>query len=963
MLGCFILCLACEKSARPPVSHDATAAFAADAKADSVLGLGESAYRRSEYDSASSLLREGRAIGRTSGDSSAVARGDTWLGLTAWKQGNFARARALGESALAMKVRLDLKADLFRSYNALGLLAWTGGRFSDAEDLFAKAKSSAEAVGDTLSLAKAIANAGLVHADIGEFDKARHEFGELQRVAHARNDTIAEANSLSNLGMVETRDGNTGQAIVWLARARVLYAATGSPGGEESVLGQLGSAYASMSEPQKAIAYMDSAMAVAMAKGLVREESEDRQIYAELLGDAGDHQAALRHLTRARVLAESVGLGSRVGDIARAQARAYVGISNNDLALARAHEAAAIHLKAGAKFEELSDHLLVAEIAQALRHPDEARKELVEAANISRALNVPIAMENVSLGTARVAGLAGDAAGVLRALPTDVAFPRMGAEAEAEADALRARAFARLRQWPAAVSAGQRAVSSLERVRQHLGEGPLRAAFTSDRSEIYADLVIALLQLGRSSDAFEIADAARGKALLEHLGAIRGNARATAGDLVEADRLLRRIDFLTEKLRVADTMKSRDRSVSERKDLRGLATKLALARKEYEDRMSTVARTDPRGASLLGVEKSKARKIQNALGADETIIEYLATSKQLLIFAATRDTILAASSPISLDDLANRVRFASELSRKSATLRPGKDLMRGLYDVLIVPVEKMRIVKPGGTLIVVPHSALAYLPFAALISSDGRRLVENHPILELPAAAALSFLRDTRSPGTPISSVVFAPFPAELAGTRAEAVAVARMTNMPNAFIGATATEGKVRSALARGGIVHIASHALLDQVNPMFSRIELAPVGQPSPQDDGSLEVHELLAMPVRSELVYLSGCETGVGAAWSTSFRRSQDYATLSQAMLYAGAQNVVATLWRIDDLGASVFARRFYAALELNNAVTALAIAQKGMIHDPRYSAPRYWAGYTISGAGRFKTPQTARRMSVQ
>jgi CHAT domain-containing protein len=148
---------------------------------------------------------------------------------------------------------------------------------------------------------------------------------------------------------------------------------------------------------------------------------------------------------------------------------------------------------------------------------------------------------------------------------------------------------------------------------------------------------------------------------------------------------------------------------------------------------------------------------------------------------------------------------------------------------------------------------------------------------------------------------------------------------------------------------VHVASHAVLTQTNPMFSRIELSRGRGESSEDDGSLDVHELLRIRVNNNLVYLSGCETGAGAAWSNSYRTGQDYATLSQAMLYAGAQNVVATLWRIDDSGASVLARRFYAALASSSPVEALAHAQRQMIRDPHYSAPRYWAGYTVSGAG--------------
>jgi CHAT domain-containing protein len=213
-------------------------------------------------------------------------------------------------------------------------------------------------------------------------------------------------------------------------------------------------------------------------------------------------------------------------------------------------------------------------------------------------------------------------------------------------------------------------------------------------------------------------------------------------------------------------------------------------------------------------------------------------------------------------------------------------------------------------------------------------------------------LRQSGGEASDETSTVFAPFPAELRGTREEANAVRRETKKSRAYIGSSATEAQLRTSLESSGNVHVASHAVLNQTNPMFSRVELSPGKSSIPADDGYLDVHELLQMSVRSDLVYLSGCETGAGAAWSTAFRRTEDYATLSQAILYAGAQNVVATLWRIDDLGASAFAQRFYAALGKGDPADALASAQRQMMRDPKYAAPRYWAGYTISGSGFMK-----------
>ena len=121
----------------------------------------------------------------------------------------------------------------------------------------------------------------------------------------------------------------------------------------------------------------------------------------------------------------------------------------------------------------------------------------------------------------------------------------------------------------------------------------------------------------------------------------------------------------------------------------------------------------------------------------------------------------------------------------------------------------------------------------------------------------------------------------------------------------------------------------------------------RPDPQQySGARGARPLYQRP----LVFLSGCATGLGSAWSTLFDRSEDYATLAQAFLYAGARNVVATLWRVADESAADFAAHFYAALPPLGAADALAQAQRRMLADPRYRAPYFWASYQVSGSGK-------------
>ncbi|MEO7367342.1 MAG: CHAT domain-containing tetratricopeptide repeat protein [Gemmatimonadaceae bacterium] len=941
------LAIACSPdSRRQTTTNPNTSRFPSSNSADSIFKLAQAKYKDSDYDSAATLFLAARTRAAREGDSSSVAQAGTWLGLARWHSGRYAEAQQAGEAALAMKIRLGLEKDFFKSYNALGLLAYDRGRYGEAAARFAEARASAEVVRDSISVAKAIGNLGMVHTDVGKFEEARREYEVLLRFATSAHDTISMANALANIGMLSIRAGDAATAIAFLERARPLYDAEKYADGTEMVLGQLGSAYADLGEPQRAIAYMDSARSAAHSHGMKREETEDLEIFAELFGDAGDHQAALRYLGMARALADSVGLEARAGGIARAQARELASIHRNDLALAKAQSAAEIHKKAGAPFEELEDRLLLAEIDQRLNRTDAAKEQLRICAQLVRSLSTPVADETRAIGVARVADLALDPAGVLTALPAELTFPHLGFGVAGESEALRARAFARLHQWPQAVNSGRRAVASLSLVRERLGEGALRAAYTSDRSQVYADLVIALLRLGRTDEAFEVADHARGRALLEHLNTVKGSARATSRSLSEADGLLRRIDYLTTRLRLADTVPNTERTASVRKDLMELASRLAEARSQYEDRMSTVARTDPRGASLLGIAPLRALDVRASLRPDEAVVEYLATDERLFTFVATRDTIVARSRALPLDALGNRVRIASQLSGVSRSGDAGSSARRALYGLLLGSVDS--IAGSARRLIIVPHAALSYLPFAALIAPDGHALIERRSLLLVPSASALPYLRQNASPAAgPFS--IFAPFPEELVWSLAEAKLVMREVKKPQSFVGGRATERQLRSVLVQNGNVHIASHAVLNQRNPMFSNIELVSGRSGDPSDDGRLDVHELLRMTVKSDLVYLSGCETGAGAAWSTSFRRGQDYTTLSQALLFAGAQNVVATLWRIDDAGASAFAERFYRAFQSNDVVDALAIAQREMLKDSRFAAPRYWAAYTVSGSG--------------
>jgi CHAT domain-containing protein len=247
-------------------------------------------------------------------------------------------------------------------------------------------------------------------------------------------------------------------------------------------------------------------------------------------------------------------------------------------------------------------------------------------------------------------------------------------------------------------------------------------------------------------------------------------------------------------------------------------------------------------------------------------------------------------------------------------------------------------------LIVVPHGVLTYLPFSALRTADGRYLIERYVLVHQPSVSFGASGSPEIGPGVKV--VALAPLPRQLPASALEARAVARVRRGALVLTGRSAGEPALRQALRSGDAVHVASHGVLNGMNPLFSRIELAPGRSGTPADDGRLEVHEVLDLGIESPLVFLSGCETGLGPGGSRRYAPGEDYTTLAASFLTAGAGQVVATLWMIPDTGAAVFAERFYRELVGSGVAESLAAAQRALLADPRYRHPYYWAGYRLA-----------------
>jgi len=129
-------------------------------------------------------------------------------------------------------------------------------------------------------------------------------------------------------------------------------------------------------------------------------------------------------------------------------------------------------------------------------------------------------------------------------------------------------------------------------------------------------------------------------------------------------------------------------------------------------------------------------------------------------------------------------------------------------------------------------------------------------------------------------------------------------------------------------------------------------------PDNDGLLEMGEILGLDLKAHLVVLSACNTGRSSAPED---RGEGFAGLTRSFMYAGAASLVVTLWSVESESAKRLMGDFYGRLKNKDRATALADAKRALIasgadltlsnglHVP-LAHPFFWAPYVMVGEGR-------------
>src|SRR5690606_38335504 len=232
-------------------------------------------------------------------------------------------------------------------------------------------------------------------------------------------------------------------------------------------------------------------------------------------------------------------------------------------------------------------------------------------------------------------------------------------------------------------------------------------------------------------------------------------------------------------------------------------------------------------------------------------------------------------------------------------------------------------------LVVVPDGPLHRLPFDALVLPDGRFVVERFAVATVPSAAVAARLWEPRTAAPPAGLAVLAD-PTFASGAdggegAAEAFRAALAAGADLPRLRGSAREARVVACYAPGalvrrrrdaseawlkrapledyGVLHLATHALVDEGSVSNTALALAPADG----EDGFVGPGELAELELAAGLVVLSACRTAGGVVL-----KGEGVQGLAAPLLAAGARAVAATWWPIGDAATVRFVDDFYRGM---------------------------------------------------
>ena len=360
--------------------------------------------------------------------------------------------------------------------------------------------------------------------------------------------------------------------------------------------------------------------------------------------------------------------------------------------------------------------------------------------------------------------------------------------------------------------------------------------------------------------------------------------------------------------------------------------------------------------------------------ATSALLEYVVTDDATYLFVVAKPQGQAAAEtsvftiPIKQTDLAKQIEsFRRRLAERNLGFRASA---HKLYDLLLKPAQAL--LRGKSSLVIAPDDRLWELPFQALLDEGGRYLIERSAVSYAPSLTVLREMRarrDKRRTEAAPSTLLALGNPLigqetverarlslrdeklyPLPEAEAEVRALGRLygARRSKVYIGAEAREDRLKAEAGQAGILHFATHGVLNNAAPLYSYLALA---RGDKNEDGLLEAWELMQLDLKADLAVLSACETARGRVGA-----GEGVIGLTWALFVAGTPATVVSQWEVESASTRDLMLGFHRQLQAPRAAGKLTKAESlrraalKLMKNPETNHPFYWAGFVLVGDGR-------------
>jgi CHAT domain-containing protein/tetratricopeptide (TPR) repeat protein len=486
-------------------------------------------------------------------------------------------------------------------------------------------------------------------------------------------------------------------------------------------------------------------------------------------------------------------------------------------------------------------------------------------------------------------------------------------------------------------------VACIERIRSNIRVDEFRSVFFKNKLGVYEKLIRLCLE-GDQADgpakAFFYLESRKARTLADLLV---NELETTPSAAQPADQKLQQHwRQLREDLHWYYSKISRDENNEQRRRV-ALDEKLRAEIQSREQALAELARQaqlqEPDFAWQHNLTSLPVEEVQAVLADDETLIEYYFDADELKIFLIDRESVTVtcgAGTRDQLKELTSELRFQIEKfgygadyfkAHQAPLLASVQACLQDLYEALFAPIATQ---VAGRKLIIIPFDLLHSVPFQALY--DGKNyLIDHHELVLMPSARLYAWATSKPAPKLERALMVGAA-DAIAPQITAEIEAISQLFPQGECLTGSEATLERLAAAAPESDLVHIASHAVFRQDNPLFSALKLA---------DGWLNFYDICKLRLPASLVTLSGCSTGANDVYA-----GDEILGLVRGFLAAGATSLVVSLWAVNDGATAQLMTAFYQQLQAGVAPRP-ALREATLATRRDYEHPYFWAPFVLIG----------------